>query len=326
MKRIIIFLLMVCLSMSFSTGIAETQPKPIELIPYEELPPTLEGQHHYLLLCVDQWKAKSWNLGDTDGIIIVTLDTRAHRVMLTSIMRDSLVQHPDGKILRINSVAHRADNNPEALCQTISQHLGVKIEKYILFGFSQIQDIIDSMGGVDITINAEEAAYLKRYPINRNATTPAIRYSGTYHFNGHSAVIYMRMRKAGGHGDFTRTQRARRVLSTLADQCRNFTIDDANALVNSIAEHTTLTNLNMDEMRQAAEYAYNLRDCTIEELRIPPDGATRPITYWGMSVQELDWDTCRSVMSDFLVNSFLVMDEDADSLNLDDFDDFSNLD
>lgn len=324
MKRLFCFLLLFCLVMSGSTGLAETQPKPIELIPYDELPPLQEGQHHYLMLCVDQWKAKSWNLGDTDGIMIVTLDTRAHRVMLTSIIRDALVQHPDGKISRINYIAKNF--GPEALCQTISQHLGVKIEKYILFGFSQIQDIIDYMGGVDITVNAEEAAYLRRYPINRNATTPALRYSGTYHFNGHAAVIYMRIRKAGGHGDFTRTQRARRVLSTLADQCRNFTWEDAQALVNSIAEHTTLTNINTDEMLQAARYAYDLRDSTIEELRIPPDGATRPITHWGMSVQELDWNVCRNVMADFLVNSFLVLDEETDAEAIDDFGSFSDLD
>ena len=244
--------------------------------------------------------------------------------LLTSIIRDALVQHPDGKISRINYIAKKF--GPEALCQTISQHLGVKIEKYILFGFSQIQDIIDYMGGVDITVNAEEAAYLRRYPINRNATTPALRYSGTYHFNGHAAVIYMRIRKAGGHGDFTRTQRARRVLSTLADQCRNFTWEDAQALVNSIAEHTTLTNINTDEMLQAARYAYDLRDSTIEELRIPPDGATRPITHWGMSVQELDWNVCRNVMADFLVNSFLVLDEGTDAEAIDDFGSFSDLD
>ena len=30
-------------------------PEPIKIIPYDELPPVVEGQHHYLLLCIDQW-------------------------------------------------------------------------------------------------------------------------------------------------------------------------------------------------------------------------------------------------------------------------------
>ena len=324
MKRLACLFLILCIVIGSAVPVfADSQPQPIEIIPYDQLPPVIEGQHHYLMLCVDQWKGKSWNLGDTDGIIIVTLDTRAHRVMLTSIIRDALVQRPDGKIGRINYIAK--NYGPEALCQTISQHLGFPIEKYILFDFSQIQDIIDYMGGVDITINSEEAAYLRRYAIHKNATKPTLRSSGTYHFNGHAAVIYMRIRKAGGHGDFTRTQRVRTVLSTLADQCRTFTMEDANALVNSIMEHTTMTNMNLDEMLEAAGYAFNLKDCTIEELRIPPDGAVHPITYVGMAAQELDWNVCRQVMSDYLENSFLVMDEAADLDLSDDFGDFSDF-
>ena len=64
--------------------------------------------------------------------------------------------------------------------------------------------------------------------------------------------------------------------------------------------------------------AYGLRDCTIEELRIPPDGAVHPISYAGMAAQELDWDVCRASMSNYLENSFLVLDEETEeSLELD---------
>ena len=45
-------------------------------------------------------------------------------------------------------------------------------------------------------------------------------------------------------------------------------------------------------------YAMSLRGCTIEELRLPPDGAATPITYASMSVQEIDWDACRAAIED----------------------------
>ena len=45
-------------------------------------------------------------------------------------------------------------------------------------------------------------------------------------------------------------------------------------------------------------------------MRLPPDGAATPITYASMSVQEIDWDACRTAMEDYLQNSFLIMDED----------------
>lgn len=306
-KRIVCLVLTLILSLSCCAALAD-DPQPIETIPYEELPPAIDGQHHYLLLCVDQWTGKPHNLGNTDGIVIVTLDTRAHRVMLTSIIRDALVERPDGVIGRINYIAK--NYGPEALCKVISQHIGVKIEKYLLFDFSQIASIVDFLGGVDIEITSTESNYLQRYAIPKDSTTPRLRGAGTYHFNGHSAVIYMRIRKVGGGGDFMRTQRVRTVLSTLADQCREITLEEARALVDSVLENTTLTNMSTDEMVEAMNYAMELRGCTVEELRLPPDGAATPITYAGMSVQEIDWVACRQAMDEYLQNSFLVLDDE----------------
>ena len=306
-KRIVCLVLTLILSLSCCAALAD-DPQPIETIPYEELPPAIDGQHHYLLLCVDQWTGKPHNLGNTDGIVIVTLDTRAHRVMLTSIIRDALVERPDGVIGRINYIAK--NYGPEALCKVISQHVGVKIEKYLLFDFSQIASIVDFLGGVDIEITSTESNYLQRYAIPKDSTTPRLRGAGTYHFIGHSGVFYLRLRKVGGGGDFMRTQRVRTVLSTLADQCREITLEEARALVDSVLENTTLTNMSTDEMVEAMNYAMELRGCTVEELRLPPDGAATPITYAGMSVQEIDWVACRQAMDEYLQNSFLVLDDE----------------
>ena len=174
-KRIVCLVLTLILSLSCCAALAD-DPQPIETIPYEELPPAIDGQHHYLLLCVDQWTGKPHNLGNTDGIVIVTLDTRAHRVMLTSIIRDALVERPDGVIGRINYIAK--NYGPEALCKVISQHVGVKIEKYLLFDFSQIASIVDFLGGVDIEITSTESNYLQRYAIPKDSTTPRLRGAG----------------------------------------------------------------------------------------------------------------------------------------------------
>lgn len=281
-------------------------PKPITPIPWEELPDVIEGQHHYLLLCVDQWKGKPGNLGNTDGIVLVTFDTRTKRVMLTSFIREMLVQRPDGVTGRVTYIAKNF--GPEALCKTLSTHFGIKIEKYMLFDFQQIQNIIDELGGVDITVTNEEANYLKRYAIPDNSTSPKMYRAGTYHFNGHAAVIYMRIRKVGGGGDFMRTQRVRTVLSTLAGQCREITYDKAMDLLDSVLENTCLTNMSLNDMTEAVGYAMDLRGCTVEELRIPPDGAATPILYVGMTTQEVDFEACREALADYLENSFLVVD------------------
>lgn len=307
MKRILALLLAAVMLLPGLCAQADT-PKPIEVIPYDQLPETRDGMHHYLLLCVDQWRSNPSNLGNSDGIMILTLDTRANRIMLTSLIRDALVVRPDGVIGRVNYIAK--NYSPEALCKVLSEHLGIRIEKYVLFDFQQIANIVDYMGGVEITVDASEARYLREYPLDAHQTEPKMNRAGTYLFTGRAAVIYMRIRKAGGGGDFTRTQRARTVLSTLADKCRVMTYDQARDLVDIVAANTTMTNMTLEDMVYAMELAYSLRSCVIEELRIPQEDAVSPISYAGMSVQEIDWIKSREDVADYMECSWLVIDDE----------------
>ena len=438
MRRFVCLLLILLVSCTFVTGSeadwatadvpAVRMPEYIETVPWDEIDPVAPGQHHYLLLCIDRWESaprpedapsiasetgRGRDLyGDTDGMVILTLDTAAHRIMLTSIIRDAIVvkpgrtgENPSFDYGRINYVYN--DSGPEALCRLISEHLGIRIEKFILFNFSQIQDIIDlpSFDGVDVELSKDEIRYLALFAVPRHSATkadgyysaegdplglhyvtksmvpldfqiPASAFSGSlngsvaeevtfagadassgssitfrpdgscrvqlqdgsvessfysyehgrlavmtgddlylnevappglYHLKGHSALLYMRMRK-GSHGDtdFMRTQRVRNVLSALADKCRTFTLDQANDLANSIMQHNDTTNMSLKEMTDAAGIAYSLRDCTIEEFRVPPEGDVRPITYGNMSAEEIRWTSVREKYHEFLDHTTLV--------------------
>ena len=186
MKRIIALIMAALLALTLLPALADT-PKPIETIPYDELPETRQGMHHYLLLCTDQWNSTPKNLGNTDGIMLLTLDTQANRIMLTSLIRDALVVRPDGVIGRVNYIAK--NYSPEDLCKVLSEHMGIRIEKYVLFSFQQIANIVDYMGGVEITVDASEARYLRDYPLDAHQTEPKMNRAGTYLFTGRAAVI-----------------------------------------------------------------------------------------------------------------------------------------
>ncbi len=308
MKRILAFFLTLLMAMTSLPVLADT-PTPIETIPYEQIPENRDGIHHYLLLCMDEWNGGLKN--NSDGIVLLTFDTRAGRIMLTSFLRDSLVKRPDGVIGRINYIVK--NYGPDALCKVISTHLNIKVDKYVVFNFQQIANIIDYLGGVDIDVDANEASYLRRYPLSPNQTTPAMNRAGTYLFTGRAAVIYMRMRKGNTGGDFMRTARVRKVLSILADKCRVMTYDQAKALLDSIVENSTTTNMSGEDMLRALDQAFGLRSCVIEELRLPQDDARKPITYAGMSVQDINWAMCREDMADYLECGWLVIeDEDED--------------
>lgn len=318
-----------------------TTPKTIPLLYGDDVPRTPEGVYHYMLICTDNRDTAhrdGSNIKFTDGLMLVTLDTRAKRVMLTSVTRDTLIQMPkgmyvtvDGKVSpdthwgRINGVIttewevllkKRQKLPITALLDVLNAHLGLRIEKYVMIDFLSVENIIDQLGGVDITVTDGESIYLKSKDEYKTTwTTPVLNGAGTYHFKGHAALIYMRTRSniSVNHEnqDLRRTTRARSVVSTLAKQVSGVTYDELFTLVDTVVKNIVCTNMTTNELVQAAERAYSLRACDIEQFRIPMNGTYEEVEYAGMQVQQVDFVTNRNALHEFLFNSFYVVDDEA---------------
>ena len=311
MKRTLqkILCLSLCLAVILCAlpGLSERKPKEIYPLDYDSLPEPFEGQRHILMACVDNWQGNPNNLGNTDGVMLVTLDVAARRVLFTTFSREMLIRKPDGGIGRFTYIAK--NYGPEELCRIVSTHFGVKVDKYILFSMDNVQTIIDAMGGVMITVTDAEADYLNRYRISRDSTTPSMAHAGDYLFGGHAAVIYMRIRKVGNEGDSGRTRRMRTVLSTLAMKYKDCSLEEALAVVDSVTDNLVLTNLTMGDFFDCVIDAMELRGIEPEGIQMPPQNAMTSITYAGMSTREVDFDAAREALRDFLeCSSFDVIE------------------
>ncbi|MBP3644996.1 MAG: LCP family protein [Clostridia bacterium] len=295
-KRMLSFLLV--LAILLPTGVLAAEPREIYPLDYDSLPEPPKGMHHYLLSCVDTWEGDAKNLGNTDGTLLVTLDTENKRAMITTLTREMLIKRPDGGIGRFTYIAKRF--GPEAMCQVVSTHFGVKVDKYIIFSMDNVQKIIDAMGGVYITVTDAEADYLNRYRISRDSTTPSMGKGGTYLFGGHAAVIYMRIRKVGGDGDAGRTRRIRTVLGTLAEKYANASLADALTLLQAVSDNLVMMNLTTADLVEAVGYAMELRGVPVEGLQMPSDAALEDITFAGMQTRQVDFDMARAEMRMFL--------------------------
>lgn len=303
-KKILSLLLCMIFITSLSLNLAE------EIGPFVTANPDsysrpIEGLHHYLLLCTDQWDYESNRVGNTDGIVLMSLDTRAKRLMLTSFSRDILINKPDGKPGRITFIAK--NHGPETLCKLMSSHFGIKIEKYIMFSMKHIENIIDYLGGIDIDVTDAEARYLRRYAISPTSTVPSMAEAGKYHFFGHAAVIYMRIRKVG-NGDYGRTLRVRSVLSKLANKAMQYNKDQAFKLLDAIIDNIGDSNLSTADFLSAVSYCLDLRGAKVEQLRIPEDNAHQVVSYAGMTVMNIDYEKARQAISSFMGDNFTVID------------------
>ena len=307
MKRWISAILLLAICVTAACEAVADEPRDIIPLEYSAIPDNKEGQSHYLLACVDNWEGNANNLGNTDGVVLVTLDTRAKRILFSTFTREMVIKRPDGGMGRITYLAK--NYGPEVLAETISTHFGVKVDKYILFSMDNVQKVIDAMGGVYITVTQAEADYLNRYRISRDSTTPSMDRAGTYLFGGHAAVIYMRIRKVGNEGDAGRTRRMRTVLATLAQKYDEITLEQALQILTAVSENMVTTNMTMADLMAAMGQAMQLRGIEPEGLQMPPNEALEPILFAGMMTRQVDFELSRQVLAEFLDDDFVVLDE-----------------
>lgn len=313
LKKLIALLLILCTLLPLA-AYAEKEPNTIIPLTEEEIPPTPEGIHYYLLLCSDRDESSYSAPGNTDGIMLVALDTLANRVMLISFIRDMLIVRPDGKYGRINGIAKRF--SLEDTIKVLNSHFGIRIEKYILVNWTGVANIIDALGGVELTLTNGEAIRLKdKQAYMSNWAVPELRGAGTYRLRGYPAVIYMRIRSetpvGGEQYDYRRTTRARNVVSSLANSLREISWSDALSLATvTVWQSIAATNMTLADMLEAASYAFSLRNAEIEQLRIPINGTGREFIYMEMATQQIDVPANREALQQFLFDSYTVRGDD----------------
>lgn len=246
--------------------------------------------------------------------MLVALDTLANRVMLISFIRDMLIVRPDGKYGRINGIAKRF--SLEDTIKVLNSHFGIRIEKYILVNWTGVANIIDALGGVELTLTNGEAIRLKdKQAYMSNWAVPELRGAGTYRLRGYPAVIYMRIRSetpvGGEQYDYRRTTRARNVVSSLANSLREISWSDALSLATvTVWQSIAATNMTLADMLEAASYAFSLRNAEIEQLRIPINGTGREFIYMEMATQQIDVPANREALQQFLFDSYTVRGDD----------------
>lgn len=307
LRRLLALLLLVCLALPAG---AEQLPDPIVPLTDAEIPPTPEGLHYYLLLCSDRDVSSAEAPGNTDGIMLAALDTTANRVMLISIVRDLLVLRPDGQYGRINGIGKRF--SLEDTARVISTHFGIRVEKYVLVNWKGVANIIDLLGGVQVTLTNGEVTRLKdKLAYKADWATPELTGAGAYRLRGYPAVIYMRIRSeipvGGETWDYRRTTRARAVVASLAESLRQISWQEALRLATvDIWQSIAATNMTLADFTAAAGIAYSLRSAPIEQFRLPVNGTGDELKYLNMSTQQIDYAANREALRQFLTGGYTI--------------------
>lgn len=140
----------------------------------------------------------------SDTLIFVHVNFADERVYLISIPRDTRVSIPGRGEDKIN--AAYAYGRTSLAIRTIEEFLGNELNHFVEVDFEGFKQLVDTLGGVDITvdqeINDQSAQYRMHIP------------KGRQRMDGETALNYVRYRH--GDSDFGRAERQQRFLRALA--------------------------------------------------------------------------------------------------------------
>ena len=247
------------------------------------------GIVNFLLIGRDTQEGKH---GRSDSMILCTLNKAENKITLTSFLRDLYLPIPGHRSNRIN--AAYAFGGAPLLKETLESNFRLHIDGCIQADFSQFAQIIDLLGGVDITLRSDEAAHIAR-------ETGTILSEGTHTLNGVQALSYSRIRKLDKQGDFGRTDRQRKVLQSVADRVRSAPLPTLLSLVRRMIPMISTDLAAHDILSYAITYAPLLTGGTITSQHIPAPEDCRYETIQGMSVLTADMSALRQTLKDTLL-------------------------
>ena len=223
-----------------------------------------EGYTNIALFGVD---SRDGSLGEgnrSDMIIVASLNNETKEIKLASVYRDTLLNLSEGTYQKCNGAY--SYGGPTMAINMLNMNLDLDIEDYVTVDFGAISDMIDQLGGVEITIKDEELEAFNKYVTEtaRVAGKEAhkIDKAGTYLMDGPQATTYARIRSTAG-GDFTRTERQRIVIEKAVEKIQKADLLTINSIINKVFPQISTSFTLQEILYYAQAYSqYKLVDNT----------------------------------------------------------------
>ncbi|MET1032936.1 MAG: LCP family protein [Candidatus Saccharimonadales bacterium] len=172
----------------------------------------------------------------TDSIMIVSMNTKDKNGYILSIPRDLYVNIPGSGYAKINEAYQTgerskfnesgyAEGGMGLLQKTVSTNFGVKLGYYALVNYSGLEQAVNAVGGVKITITSTDPRGLYDPSLDLSTRKALVKLpNGEVNLDGRAALNLSRARGNGrgsygyAQSDFTRTEHQRKILVGLKEK------------------------------------------------------------------------------------------------------------
>lgn len=212
--------------------------------------------------------------GNSDSIMIASIDKIHKKIKLTSIMRDTKVTIDGLGTAKINAAYQKGAG--QLAIKTLNQNFNLNIKDYIKVDFFGLEKIISSVGGLSINLTSDEVKYINAYILETSTLEKVkpiyITKPGLQLLSGKQAVAYARIRYTIGD-DFKRTERQRLVLTLLLDKVQVGGVAKYPSFMNAMLPNIE-TSMSSTQLLAIGTSVFTSGISTLEQERFPADG------YW----------------------------------------------
>ena len=225
--------------------------------------------------------------GRADTMLLLSVDRVHHKLKLTSFLRDSWLQMPNGKSAKINSAVDMG--GPAMAMRVVSENFNVRVDHYVMVDFKVFEQVVDALGGVAVPVTDKEADFLCNTTrlgrqIGREEMRRQMDKNGAVKLTGEQALIFCRIRKLDD--DFMRTQRQRRFLECLVKACKRNPLRLLGLMGDALS--CVRTDMTQAQMANLAAMAPLLLGYGMEEFNVPAKGTWSYATKQGTSAITLN--------------------------------------
>ncbi len=235
------------------------------------------GVEHILLIGVDRRTQNE--RGRSDSMILISINHNTHKIIMTSLMRDTYVYIEGVGNNRINAAYSRG--GAALLLDTIRKNWKVNVTQYAMVDFNAFTSMIDVIGTIPMTLNSEEINYL-------GGLLNGLQHEGNlYYLDGKAALSFARIRYVG-KWDFERTERQRRVLTEIVNKMKAMDLGQLSAMADAVLPYVT-HNLSETKVLSLLLQSPQLLGYELVSNRVPYDGMYTSAVIDRRSVLCLDW-------------------------------------
>ncbi|MHB9944808.1 LytR family transcriptional regulator [Clostridium botulinum] len=207
----------------------------------------------------------------SDAVMILSLDKKHKKVKLSSIMRDSYVDIEGHGKTKLNHAY--AYGGPELAIKTINSNFKLNIRDFVAVDFYGLENIIDTVGGVEIPVRFDEIKYINSYMQGtakvENKAVQEVQSPGLQNLNGMQAVAYARIRYTSG-GDYERTERQRTILTAVMNKIKKLGPTEFPKVVSVLLPNVE-SSLSSTEIIKMGTSVFTLGIDNVEQQRFPLD-------------------------------------------------------